>query len=714
MTTKVDTLLESAVQAGLSQDVVNAARAALPPDKHDSPEALMDELVRRGKLSRFQANHILKGKLKALLLGSYILQEPIGQGGMGVVYSARHLLMDRRAAIKILPPELSKNPQDVKRFLREMKAAAKLEHPNIVQAYDAACANGRYFLAMEYANGYTLDQVVKRRGALPVSMAVSYVIQAARGLAYAHQRGIIHRDIKPSNLILGQGNRLQILDMGLARIMDDGTGKSVNLTAVNTSMGTADFMAPEQAIDLRVADARSDIYSLGCTLYFLIRGQVMFADAKPTARLMAHQQSPAPVLNAGRNDVPLELDRIFQRMVAKKPEERYQKITDVIADLQRMSGSGEGGDTAVTAPSKTSRLPRATVERKKKDSKSKRLQWIALAAVAILPLIVFVGYEAWTIFRTPATNEWQGAGNDKLRYFTGHHAMVESAAFSRDGRLGLSGSGDKTINMWDVDNARIVRTFTGHTQSVYAAMFTTDMRRVISASADKTVRVWDADSGNELQRIDNDTGVFGIAVSKDGKQIVGACGDGSVRVWDAETKQELQRLGGHQGKLWSVAMSPDGKRAVSGGDDKIIRLWDLEKGEEIRTFSGHTAAVRRLAFSPDGSRVLSGSWDRTMRLWNVATGEEVRRFSSGAFYVEGVAFSPDGRRAISGEGLHTSQGPASNVEHGVCLWDLETGKLIERCSGNNSKVLEVAYSPNGRHALFACQDNCLRCWELPK
>ena len=186
--------------------------------------------------------------------------------------------MDRTAAVKLLPTTLNKNPADVKRFLREMKAAAQLEHPNIVQTYDAGCANGRYFLAMECVEGKTLDRTVKERGPLPVSLAVDFVLQAARGLAYAHQRGIIHRDIKPSNLILGPRNRVQILDMGLARIVSDGQGKSINLSGTDTSMGTADFMAPEQALELKHADARSDVYSLGCTLYFLIRGDVMWSE----------------------------------------------------------------------------------------------------------------------------------------------------------------------------------------------------------------------------------------------------------------------------------------------------------------------------------------------------------------------------------------------------------------------------------------------------
>jgi len=149
MTVTVDSLLDQAMQAGLLHDDLRAARAALPADQRESPNAVVAELVRRGKLTNFQAKHVLKGKMKALVLGSYIIQEPIGQGGMGMVLRARHTLMDRTVAVKLLPSTMRKNPADGKRFLREMKAAAQLEHPNIVQAYDAACINNRYFLAME-------------------------------------------------------------------------------------------------------------------------------------------------------------------------------------------------------------------------------------------------------------------------------------------------------------------------------------------------------------------------------------------------------------------------------------------------------------------------------------------------------------------------------------------------------------------------------------
>ncbi|MFL5340090.1 MAG: protein kinase domain-containing protein [Gemmataceae bacterium] len=717
MTVKVETLLDQAVQAGLLPDDVRAAQSALSSGQRESIDAIVGELVRRGKLTRFQGKHILKGKMKALILGSYVVQEPIGQGGMGMVFRARHTLMGRTAAVKLLPTTMSKNPDDVRRFLREMKAAAQLEHPNIVQAYDAACANGRYFLAMECVDGKVLDKIVKERGPLPVSLAVDFVLQAARGLTYAHQRGIIHRDIKPSNLILGPRNHVQILDMGLARFIGDGQNKSINLSGTDTSMGTADFMAPEQAIELKSADARSDIYSLGCTLYFLICGDVMWASAPATTRLMSHQKTPAPSLCEGRKDVPLGLDAVFHRMVAKRPEDRYQKMAEVVAELQRCLGGKSAQDTAVVSARQTSKVVKAEIARQRKaEHRTHRFHLLVLAIVAAIPLLLGVTYEAWVLSQPKERVESMSSlptgpgAPEKFRLFNGHTAMVESASFSRDGRLAVSSGADKMINLWDVNAGRLVRGFTGHTGNIFCAIFTNDMKHIISGSADKTVRIWEKSTGQELYCFEFDSGVNCVAVSRDGQRLIAACDDGTLHLWDLGTRRELRTLSGHEDKVWTVVMSPDGKRAVSGGHDRTVRLWDLDTGKEIRTFSGHTNDVRRVALSPDGNRILSGSWDRTMRLWNVGDGRELKSLNGGSYYVEGVSFSPEGRYALSSEGMG-AQGAGS--DHAVCLWDLDTGKLVHRMAGVNCKILETTFSPSGRQALFACSDNRVRLWEIP-
>jgi serine/threonine protein kinase len=728
MSVKVDTLLEQAVQAGLlTTDDVNGARAPLSKEKQDSTQDVLAELVRRGKVTRFQASQILKGKIKALVLGSYILLEPLGHGGMGVVFRARHTLMERTAAIKLLPPTLNKNPENVKRFLREVKAAAQLEHPNIVQAYDAGTANGRYFLAMECVQGITLDRVIKQRGRLPVSTAVDYIVQIGRGLAYAHQRNVIHRDIKPANLIVGPTQKVQILDLGLARIIEE-NNKRISLTGIQTSMGTVDFMAPEQALEMKKADARSDIYSLGCTLYYIIRGDVMYAGAPSTQRMMAHQQQMPPSLCEGRPDVPLKLDAVYQRMVAKRPDDRYQTMNAVLTDLQRCLGGGGPADkaeTVIVPSNQTIRTVRRVPPRKKSRQPDRHLLWFIVGVVLAIPLIAGIGYGAWTLFRPTkdiAANNSSGFNTaqrtpanepDKFKTVRAHAQQVEGVSFSADGRYALSTGTDRTINLWETASWRPVRSFVGHAGAVYSAVFTADAKRMLSASADRTVRLWDVDTAAEVRSFDHGTGVFCASLSKDGKRFVSAAGDGTVRLWEVESGKELFSLTGHEGSVWYVVFSPDGRRALSAGQDKTIRLWDLEKGQEIRTFEGHTGVVRRVAFAADGQRFLSVSWDGTMRLWNVEGGQ-VRCFGPSQYYLEGISFTPDGRRAITTEGpFRSGNNMATGNDHGVCLWDLDTGNLVERAGGIKGKVLELALSSDGRRALLACQDGNIRVWNLP-
>ncbi|HLW67982.1 MAG TPA: serine/threonine-protein kinase [Gemmataceae bacterium] len=736
MAVKTESPLDSVVELGLlSAEDLQSAQQSLPAEKRYSKQDLCNELVRRGKLTRFQANNISQGKAKGLVLGSYILEDPLGQGGMGAVFRARHQLMERVAAVKLLPVTLNKDPETVQRFLREVKAAAKLVHPNIVQAYDAGSANGRYFLAMECVDGKTLDKIVKERGRLPVSLALEYIIQTAQGLGYAHQHNIIHRDIKPANLILSAKGRVQILDMGLARILDEKGAKGNLNTGADISMGTVDFMAPEQALAMKKADARSDIYSLGCTLYYLIRGDVMFSGGAATARMLAHQQKHPPSLCEGRSDVPLQLDAIFQRMVAKAPEDRYQKTSQLLADLQKCLTGGVGDTvrasdktekiTSPPAPNARLATPSVRLKKKKKKKIDPRLQWGILSGVGLLMLIGII-FITWSITNPTKLPPQDGgsqsvptsradAPNEKVQKFLGHSAQVEGVAFSSDGRRAVSAGSDKNVILYDVRTQRLERIFAGHTANVYTAVFTNKNRRIVSASADKTVRLWDVDNGNELGQYAHDSGVNCAAVTGDGKRIVSATEDGAIYVWDLEKRQELFRLNGHDGKVWCVALSPDGHRAISSGHDKTVRLWDLDKQQEIRTFNGHGNDVRRVIFSPDGQRALSASWDGTMRLWNVNTGQEIRQFGPGQYYVEGIRFTLDGRWGISSEGPgRFNPNQSIGNDHGICVWDLESGRLIRRLGGIQGKVLEVSLSPDGKRVLFACQDKCVRLWDLPQ
>ena len=284
---------------------------------------------------------------------------------MGMVLKARHKRMARVVALKVMSPAAVKSPDAVKRFHREVQTAAKLTHPNIVTAFDADEAKGTHFLVMEYVEGDDLSQLVKKHGPMSVEQTIECMIQAARGLTHAHAEGVIHRDIKPANLLLDKHGTVKILDMGLARLesgLSDAAGVAgAGLTQSGTIMGTVDYMSPEQAEDTRHADARADIYSLGCSLYYLLTGHAVYGGETMMKKLLAHRDAPIPSLveesrrvgrgtrptneaaansNAGGSrglDPPYleHLDSIFHKMIAKKPADRYQSMPEVIADLDR-------------------------------------------------------------------------------------------------------------------------------------------------------------------------------------------------------------------------------------------------------------------------------------------------------------------------------------------------------------------------------------------
>jgi serine/threonine-protein kinase len=292
---------------------------------------LVESIVRSGQLTRFQGLQIAAGRAKALVLGDYTIVDKIGFGGMGQVFKARHRRMKRTVAIKLLPPAALKDQQAVRRFQQEVEAAARLLHPNIVTAFDAGKAHGQYYLVMEYVDGRDLAAIVKQKGRVPLNEALDYIAQAAAGLEFAHALGVVHRDIKPANLLVDSRGIVKILDMGLARF--DAAELANGLTQSGQMMGTVDYMPPEQAFDARRADARSDIYSLGCTLYRLLTGEAMYPGESLVQVSLAHRERPIPDLRAKCPEVSPQLNEVFRRMVAKRPEDRYQTMTDVVSAL---------------------------------------------------------------------------------------------------------------------------------------------------------------------------------------------------------------------------------------------------------------------------------------------------------------------------------------------------------------------------------------------
>jgi WD40 repeat protein len=244
---------------------------------------------------------------------------------------------------------------------------------------------------------------------------------------------------------------------------------------------------------------------------------------------------------------------------------------------------------------------------------------------------------------------WDAATGKEIRTFKGHRGVIQSVAFSPDGKLLASGSGDETVKLWDVGSGQAVHVLRGHTHLVNVVAFSPDCTRLASASVDRTVRVWEVASGKEVRSLEGHTdAVYGVAFSPDGKLLASAGLDRTVRLWEAATGKEVRTLKGHTDIVWGVAFSPDGKRLASASQDRTLKLWDVASGEEVRTLSGHTSAVASVAFSPDGKRLASAGQDQTVRLWDVATGKDVLTLTGHTNTIHGVVFSPDGERLASG------------------------------------------------------------------
>ncbi|MBX9627761.1 MAG: serine/threonine protein kinase, partial [Gemmataceae bacterium] len=319
----------------------------VPPDRLDGflaglrasgrspadPGGLLERLVDAGMITRFHAGKLAAGKYKGFHLGSYLILDQLGAGGMGQVFLAEHAAMRRLVAVKVLSVAAADDPVARERFAREARAAGTLDHPNVVRVFDL-CQDGRlFYLVMEYVDGISLQGLVGRAGPLPVGAACHYARQVLFGLGHAHAAGLVHRDIKPANLLVDRAGVVKILDLGLVRSDADGAEGLTKLLDNKTVLGTADYVAPEQAVDSSAVDARADLYSLGATLYFLLTGRPLFPDGRAAQKLIWQQTRDPARLDHVRPDVPPGLAGVVHTLLAKKPEDRYETAAEAFDAL---------------------------------------------------------------------------------------------------------------------------------------------------------------------------------------------------------------------------------------------------------------------------------------------------------------------------------------------------------------------------------------------
>lgn len=337
----VTSFLKTVLQSGLfTREQLREILRPAPEETRTDPLEMANFLIKSGRLSRFQARKLLEGKTLGLVLGPFQVLAPIGKGGMGTVYLARDTRSQDLVALKVLPPKKAKKEERMlARFLREMELCQRVAHPHIAQTYEVGVFQGVYFIAMEFIQGRSLYRLVTEEGPLSVSRAARLFAEASAALEHAHCRGVIHRDLKPSNVQITTNDHAKVLDLGLALIQGEVALDHTVVGGQGYVVGTMDYMAPEQVEDATKVDPRSDVYGLGCTLYFALTGQQPFPGGSKTQKILRHRkEEPTPIeeLNPA---VPVGFAALVRRMMAKHPEDRFESAEALRKELLPWIGS---------------------------------------------------------------------------------------------------------------------------------------------------------------------------------------------------------------------------------------------------------------------------------------------------------------------------------------------------------------------------------------
>jgi serine/threonine-protein kinase len=660
----------------------------------------------------------------------YKILAKLGQGGMGHVFKAMQDRLSRIVALKIIRKEsMTQDPAALRRFQREAKAAAQLSHPNIIVIYDFNQIDDTYYLAMEYVEGIDMHNLVQDFGPLRPDVAAEFARQVALGLQHANAQGMVHRDIKPSNLMVtlppsearrsSQENQLlfrpeedqllkgvvKILDMGTALVTQAADTGSEQWTKHGALMGTPDYLAPEQAIDSHSVDIRADLYSVGCTLYYLLTGKPPFGEFPLMRKLMMHQNEDAKPIRELQPGVPEALEAVTRRLMAKRKEDRFQTPTELVEAL-----------TPVTMqPGSSFQSPVPPTGDRILDPRTPAPEWtpppVKKTGAPSTPLPSTVSSKI-----TPAPLPQPSLPD----VFTGREAKERArsgaAGISSDSSSGsISMDGPDLEEQTGVQTPKTIAILTGHTSMVAAMAFSPSRNTLASAAVHGNVRLWEFYGKRPSEKVSfqatlND--IHSLAYSPDKKTLATGSGslDGTVWLWDLMHPMPRVKatLEGHAAPVDALAYSADGQLLASGSCDKTIRVWDLsgEEPTEHAIFKGHTDYLKGLAFASDGKTLVSGGLDGTVRLWRKAgfwSRPQLAVLEGGWGAVHSLAVSPD-----------NSTLAFSPLDETIRLWNMRSDKPEEvgLLKGHSGVVRKVLFPPEAKTLVSVCEGGRIILWDL--